>query len=476
MIAMTLPEIADVVGGAVVHDSGVVVDGAAFLDSRVAERRGLFVAVVGEHVDGHDYADAALAGGAAAVLSSRDTGLPGVVVEDPVAALALLARHSLAALPDVRVVALTGSQGKTSTKDVLAQVLAAAGKTVATFGSFNNELGLPLTVLRADRTTRFLVLEMGARHIGDLEASCAIAPPQVSLVLNVGKAHIGEFGSQQAIAQAKGEIVEALGPDGVAVLNADDPLVTAMAARTTARVTRFGAHDDADVRFADVRHDDLTRPTCDLVVAGERRTVRLGLLGEHHAANATAVAAVALALGVPLDDVVGALTSATATSPARMQLSERADGVTVLNDAYNANPDSMRAALASLAAIGRNRPEARTVAVLGEMLELGASSADEHDAVGRLVAGLDIHKLLVVGEGARPIHHGARSVGAWGGESVLVPDPDAALAWLRDHLTAGDVALFKSSKAAGVRRVAEQVLADGTHDHDGDDDQEEHRP
>ena len=177
MIAMTLTEIADVVGGAAVHDTGVVVDGPAFLDSRVAERHGLFVAVEGENVDGHDYAGAAISGGAAGVLSSRDTGLPGVVVDDPVAALALLARHSLAALSDVRVVALTGSQGKTSTKDVLAQVLAGAGETVATFGSFNNELGLPLTVLRADATTRFLVLEMGARHVGDLTASCAIAPP-----------------------------------------------------------------------------------------------------------------------------------------------------------------------------------------------------------------------------------------------------------------------------------------------------------
>src|SRR4051812_13627857 len=247
MISMTLPEIADVVGGTSVHDAGVTVDGPAFLDSRVAERRGLFVAIVGERVDGHDYAAAALSGGAAAVLSSRDTGLPGVVVDDPVAALAALAHHALAALratTGIRVVALTGSQGKTSTKDVLAQVLAAAGTTVATYGSFNNELGLPLTVLRADPNTRFLVLEMGARHVGDIAASCQVAPPRVSMVLNVGKAHVGEFGSQEAIARAKGEIVEALpGADagGVAVLNADDRLVAPMSSRTTARVTTFGA-------------------------------------------------------------------------------------------------------------------------------------------------------------------------------------------------------------------------------------------
>jgi UDP-N-acetylmuramoyl-tripeptide--D-alanyl-D-alanine ligase len=362
------------------------------------------------------------------------------------------------------VVALTGSQGKTSTKDVLAQVLARAGSTVATFGSFNNELGLPLTVLRADSSTQFLVLEMGARHVGDLTASCLVAPPDVSLVLNVGKAHIGEFGSQEAIAQAKGEIVEALGPEGVAVLNADDPLVSAMAERTTARVTSFGSHRDADVRFEDVRLDDLGRPTFDLLAGDVRRTVRLGLLGEHHAANATAVAAVALALEVPLDDVVVALGSATATSPARMQLTERPDGVTVINDAYNANPDSTRAALKSLAAIGRGRPDARTVAVLGEMLELGESSREEHDAIGRLVVRLDIHQLLVVGEGAKPIHLGACLEGSWGGESVFVPDPDAALAWLRANLGAGDVVLFKSSKAAQLRRVAEAVETDRTTD------------
>jgi UDP-N-acetylmuramoyl-tripeptide--D-alanyl-D-alanine ligase len=467
MIAMSLPEIADVVGGTVVHDTGVRVDGPAFLDSRVAERDGLFVAIAGERVDGHDYAKSALAGGAAAVLSARDTGLPGVVVDDPVPALAALARHSLAVLhraTGVRVVALTGSQGKTSTKDVLAQVLAAAGTTVATYGSFNNELGLPLTVLRADEDTRFLVLEMGARHIGDLAVSCTVAPPLVSLVLNVGKAHMGEFGSQEAIAQAKGEIVEALPPaadGGVAVLNADDPLVSGMASRTTARVTRFGAHRQADVRFEDVRLDDLGRPTYELVVGEERRTVALRLIGEHHATNTAAVAATALALDVPLDTVVDALATVTATSPARMELVERADGVTVLNDAFNANPDSMRAALKTLAAIGRGRPAARTVAVLGEMLELGASSREEHDALGRLAVRLDIHQLVVVGDGAKPIHLGACLEGSWGGESVFVPDPDAALAWLREHLAPGDVVLFKSSKSAQVRRVADAVVADG---------------
>jgi UDP-N-acetylmuramoyl-tripeptide--D-alanyl-D-alanine ligase len=312
MTPLSLTDLAAVVGGTVVHDSGVTVTGPAFVDSRVAERDGLFVAVVGGRVDGHDYARAAVSSGAAAVLASRDTGAPAVLVDDPVAALAALARHSLTQISGLRVVALTGSQGKTSTKDLVAQVLAAAGRTVATFGSFNNELGLPLTVLRADTATQFLVLEMGARHVGDLRTSCTIAPPDVSVVLNVGKAHIGEFGSQARIAEAKGEIVEALHEDGVAVLNLDDPLVAAMSARTTARVQTFGSAVAADVRLEDVALDDLGRPSFTLRAGADQERVSLGLVGEHHAANAAAAAATALALGLRLDTVAEAIASATA--------------------------------------------------------------------------------------------------------------------------------------------------------------------
>jgi len=462
MIEMTLAEIATVVSGTVVNDAPepVRVTGPAFVDSRLTERGGLFVAVVGERVDGHDYAGTAVRAGAAAVLSTSDTGHPGVLVDEPVAAVGLLAHHVLGRLPAARVVALTGSQGKTSTKDLLAQVLAAADRTVATYGSFNNELGLPLTVLRADTATRYLVLEMGARHVGDLQASCRIARPDVSLVLNVGKAHIGEFGSQQGIAQAKGEIVEALRPDGTAVLNADDPLVAAMRERTVARVTTFGERAEADVRYADVRLDELGRPVFTLSHAGRDVEVSMRLVGEHHAANAAAAAAVALALDVPLDLVGGALSAAGATSRGRMEVHERSDGVTVIDDAYNANPDSMRAALKSLAAIGRSRPGSRTLAVLGEMRELGASALEEHDAVGRLAVRLDIHQLLVVGEAARPIHLGASLEGSWGGESVFVADTDEALGWLRRELAPGDVVLFKASNAVRLSSVAQTVLAD----------------
>lgn len=459
MIPMTLPEIAEVVGGTVHDDSGATVTGAATVDSRQVEPGGLFVAVAGEHVDGHDYAAAAVEAGAAGCLAQRPVGVPCVVVEDPAAALGALAHHVVAQLPDVRVVGLTGSQGKTSTKDLLAQVLASAGATVATLGNFNNELGMPLTALRADRDTRFLVLEMGARHIGNIAELCGYVRPDVGLVLNVGTAHVGEFGSREAIAQTKGELVEALTEQGTAVLNADDPLVSAMAARTAAPVTTYGEAPGADVRVADLSLDASGCPEFDLLTAGGTAHVRLRLLGEHQAANAAAAAAVALSLGLALDDVAIALSAATNASRWRMEQHERADGVLVVNDAYNANPESMRAALKALAAIARGRGDGtRSIAVLGEMRELGESSREEHDAVGRLAVRLDISQLVVVGEPARPIHLGACLEGSWGDESVFVPDNDEAVAWLREHLRPGDVVLVKASRAAALEEVAEALL------------------
>jgi UDP-N-acetylmuramoyl-tripeptide--D-alanyl-D-alanine ligase len=463
MIPMTLPEIAGVVGGAVHGDTGVTVTAPAFIDSRVAEQDGLFVALAGERVDGHDYAATAVGAGAAAVLASRPVGVPAVVVDDVMVALATLARHVVAALPDLTVIGLTGSQGKTSTKDLLAQLLARAGRTVATFGSFNNELGMPLTALRADASTRYLVLEMGARGVGHIRQLCEVAPPHVGLVLNVGKAHMGEFGSQEAIAQAKGELVESVRRGGTAVLNADDPLVSAMASRTQEAVMTFGEAATSDVRVEGLTTDAMTRASFDLVTAGDRARVSLRGLGEHQAGNAAAAASVALALGLRLGDVARWLSEADNLSRWRMEVHERADGVTVLNDAYNANPDSMRAALKSLAEIGRGRAVGRTVAVLGEMRELGESATEEHDTVGRLAVRLDIQQLVVVGEPARPIHLGACLEGSWGGESVYVDDNDAALAWLREHLSAGDVVLLKASRAAALEQVAEALLGE-THE------------
>ncbi len=475
---MTLGEVARVVGGTVdpgsrssTDPSTRTVTGPAFVDSRQVEPDGLFVAFAGEHADGHDFAAGAVRDGAAAALASRPVGAPAVLVADVQAGLGALARHVLARLREasdpLRVVAITGSQGKTTTKDVLAAVLATAGPTVATHGSFNNEIGLPLTVLRADAATRFLVLEMGARGEGHLRALCAVAPPDVSLVLNVGKAHVGEFGSQDAIAAAKGEIVEALGADGVAVLNADDPRVAAMAERSRARVLRFGTSQAADVRLADVRLDTGGKPGFRLGHGGEEVTVQLRLVGAHQALNAAAAVTTAVACGLRLSDAAAPLAEVASLSRWRMEVSERPDGVTVVNDAYNANPDSTAAALASLVALGEGRRRAgpvRTLAVLGEMRELGASSDAEHEAVGRLAVSLGVDQLLVVGTPARPAYEGARAErelpGRAGGEEpVHVSDLDAATAWLDKHVRPGDVVLVKASRGARLDRVAETLLA-----------------
>jgi UDP-N-acetylmuramoyl-tripeptide--D-alanyl-D-alanine ligase len=464
VIEMTLGEIAAVVGGRLVDaDPATLVTGGVEFDSRAMTAGGLFLALPGERVDGHDFVAAALGNGAVGSIVTRPVDGPAIVVEDGFAALAALAGAVIRRLPDVTVIGVTGSSGKTSTKDLLAQVLAGAGPTVAPPGSFNNELGHPYTVLRATPETRYLVLETSARGIGHIRYLTQIAPPHIGVVLNVGSAHLGEFGSREAIAQAKGELVEALPADGVAILNADDHLVAAMAARTAARVLTVGEVPTADVRAEQVSLDALGRPSFVLVSGAARADVALRLVGGHHVGNALAAAAVALECGLPLTTVAAALSAATATSRWRMELTERADGVLVINDAYNANPESMRAALKALASVARSRRTGggRSFAVLGEMAELGPDAAAEHDALGRLAVRLDISRVVAVGQRARPIQHGAALEGSWNGESSWVPDVGAAIALLRAELRAGDVVLVKASRAASLERVA-LAIADDT--------------
>ena len=465
MIPLTLAEVAQATGGKLhdVPDPQARVTGPVVHDSRQVVPGALFAAVVGERVDGHDYAERALADGAVAVLASRPVGVPAVVVDDVVAGLSLLAHAVTERAVDTTVVALTGSAGKTSTKDLIAQLLGVLGPTVYTEGSFNNEIGLPLTALKVADSTRYLVLEMGARHKGDITHLTGIVRPSIGLVLNVGTAHIGEFGSREGIAEAKGEMVEALPPEGCAILNADDPLVRAMAARTRARVLYFGESAEAQIRAEDVRLDASGRPGFTLVTPSGSAPVQLRLYGEHHVSNALAAAAVATECGMDVKRLAVALGEAGSLSRWRMELTDRPDGVTVINDAYNANPDSMRAALRALAAIGGRGPGARrTWAVLGEMRELGEDSLAEHDAVGRLAVRLDIATLVAVGgREAACMELGARNEGSWGEESVLVSDVDAAIALLREQVAPGDVVLVKASRSVGLERVAEALLADG---------------
>jgi UDP-N-acetylmuramoyl-tripeptide--D-alanyl-D-alanine ligase len=465
MIPMSLARIADLVDGRL-SDAGegdATVTGPPFVDTRSPEPGGLFVAMAGEHVDGHDYARAAVAAGAAGVLGTRPTGVPSVLVDDAVASLGRLARYVVDTL-DVTVLALTGSQGKTGTKDYLAQLLAASGPSVATLGNRNNEIGVPLTVLRADVETRYLAVEMGARGVGHVAELCAIAPPRVAAVLNVGTAHIGEFGSREAIARAKGEIVEALPSDGTAVLNADDPLVAAMADRTSARVVTFGI--DGDLTWRALELDELGRPAFELGYDDTWLPVRLLEAGAHQVPNAVAAAAMAAAAGVGWDTIVDALGRARSLSPWRMALHERADGVVVVNDAYNANPESMGAALDALAAIGR-RGSRRTIAVLGEMLELGPSSHEDHVAVGEHAAALGIDVVLTVGDTAEGIAAGARRTPGFQGMAVSTAGRDEAVAWLRHNVVARDAVLVKASRGAALEVVADGLAGDHAPDEEG---------
>ncbi len=462
MIPVSCGDIATAVGGELVGvDPAAVVDGSVAKDSREVVPGGLFVALPGERADGHDFVPAVTEAGVTVSLTTRPVdGCPCVVVPDTQVALGELARYVVAQLPELTVIGLTGSQGKTSTKDLIAQLVAPYGPTVAPIGSFNNEIGHPLTALQADRTTRFLVAEMGARHVGDINYLCRITPPKVGLVLNVGHSHIGEFGSQDAIAQAKGEMIDNVVAGGTAVLNADDPRVAAMASRTEQTVRRFGEAPDADVRATDVKLDENGRPSFTLHADGQSFAIQLQLIGEHQVPNALAATAAVLAAGLTPEQAAAGLNEATTVSKWRMEVTERADGVTVINDAYNANPDSMRAALKALVAIGRAR-EARTWAVLGEMLELGDTSSTEHDAVGRLAVRLDVNRLVAVGPGAKPIHLGASLEGSWGNESAYFDTIPEALELLRAELRSGDVVLVKSSKASNLRSLADALLEEG---------------
>jgi len=434
---MTLDEVALVTGGRLVNaDPTVVVTGPVEYDSRAVSPGGLFVAFVGEQVDGHDYAADVLAAGAAGVLGTRDTGLPGVVVEDPLVALARLARVVVSRLPDLTVVGLTGSSGKTTTKDFIGQLLSRLGPTVAPAGSLNNELGYPYTVLKATPETRFLVLEMGARGVGHIRYLAQVAPPRIGVVLNIGTAHLGSFGSPEGIALAKGELVEAVPLAGVAILNADDPLVAGMADRTSARVVTFGEADGADLRATDVRLDERGRAAYSL--AG--RAVRLAVIGRHQVSNSLAAAAVAHEAGLSLDDIAAALGEIGIRSSRRMDVFERTDGVTVIDDSYNANPSSMSAALRALATLGQGR---RTVAVLGYMAELGDFEVAGHQQVGRLAAELGVDRLIAIADAA-PVLDGAATVTGWTGAPVAVKDQAGAIAAL--HLRPGDVVLVKGSR------------------------------
>ena len=487
MIERSLAEVAAMVGGELLdapEDGSAPVVASVVTDSRKAGPGALFVAIAGERTDGHAHLGGVLAAGGAAALVSdlpaaraalaeadgpedASSALPLILVKDTVEALGLLAREHLADTREraaargsaLTVVAMTGSVGKTTTKDLTRQLLAAQAPTVAPVASFNNEIGLPLTVLETDESTRYLVLEMGASGFGHIAYLTGIAPLDAAAVLMIGHAHMGGFGSVDGVARAKSEIVQGLLPSGTAVLNRDDERAWAMREIAPGPVLSFSASGDpaAEIRAENVEADDEAHAVLDLVAPGAPRTrVRLGLPGLHNVGNALAAVGLAVAAGVPAADAVAALAGARIESPHRLDVrSVAAPGggeLLLVDDSYNANIDSMTASLASLPALAGER---RRVVVVSEMLELGDSSDADHARTGELVARAGASLLVTIGAGAAPAAEAARRAGV--AEVVELSDADAALERVDALVRAGDAVLVKGSHGSGAWRVADHL-------------------
>jgi UDP-N-acetylmuramoyl-tripeptide--D-alanyl-D-alanine ligase len=461
MISVSVKDLVGVIGAQLIGNGEIEITGSAETDSRLVSEGSIFFAKPGAEADGHDFvADAKSRGAVVAVVQRPvDVEITQLVVPDTVVALGLMASWligELKAINDLKVIGITGSNGKTTTKNMLRAILSQVGNTIAPIESFNNVVGAPISILRADLQTQFLVVEMGAEGLGSISYLAKMAQPDVAVILKVGMAHAGEFGGIENTAKIKGELAEAVGEDAHLVLNADDGLVAAMKDRTKAKVHWFGTSAQAGLWASKI---SLSKSGTSFVLNwpdGTTSAVQLSILGEHHIMNALAAASVSSLLGASHEQIVNALEKMELAERWRMQRIERPDGVIVINDAYNASPDSMKAALQTLAQLGRMGT--RTVAVLGEMAELGEYSRHEHDSIGRLVVRLNIDQLVVVGEGAKLIHMGATQEGSWDGESQFFPSIAEALEYLRGILADGDTVLVKSSKSANLRFLGDELM------------------
>ncbi|WP_449279917.1 UDP-N-acetylmuramoyl-tripeptide--D-alanyl-D-alanine ligase [Leucobacter sp. GX0328] len=464
MIELTLAEAAAAMQGRLVQGSGgagpdTVVSGISQTDSREVQPGEIFFARRGEETDGHLFASKAVDAGAALLVVERevDDRVPQIVVAEATEALGALATEVVRRVREagrLTIVGITGSNGKTTTKNLVAAMAERVGETVASEKSFNNEVGGPLTMLRVQHTTDTLVAEMGASAEGEIARLTAMAPPHIGVVLTVGLAHAGEFGGIETTFRTKREMVQGLGETDLAVLNRDDAYVSRMAEATRARVRWFGQHPEADVRADGIESGaDGTRFT--IHADGQSLPVRFPVLGEHHVMNALAAAAVALELGLPLADIVEVLEHHTRAARWRMEVMGGRDGITIINDAYNASPDSMSAGLRTLAQV--RRADGRSVAVLGAMSELGEYSIEEHIRIGLQAVRLRISELVVVGREARHLHISAINEGSWDGESVFFEEQDEAFEYLRGTLRPNDTVLVKSSNSAGLRFLGDRL-------------------
>ena len=452
MIERRLSEIAGAVHGTLRGPDAVA--SSVETDSRAVGPGGLFVAIEGERLDGHTFVGDAVARGAVAALVHR-SGIDGTVIEvaDTGRALLDLAVDERDRMRATRVVGITGSNGKTSVKELAAAVVATRLRTYASPASFNNEVGLPMTLLGADRDVEVVVAEMGARREGDVRLLCDVARPDAVVVTNVGTAHLGIFGSWDAIVRAGSEPVEWLGAYGTAIVNADDPVARAYAEETDATVITFGLDPGADVRAEDVELGPDARATFTLWSAGEREPVELAVPGDHMVSNALAAAAVGRWAGVTLAESATALKGA-GVARWRMETSTATSGIVIVNDAYNANPESMAAALKSARWMAKDE---RLVAVLGHMAELGQVEFEEHEKLGQLVVRIGVERLITVGERARTIARAAIREGQLPEDVASYEDPSEAAADVRAWARPGDVVLVKGSRVAGLEQVAEAL-------------------
>ena len=462
MLKLSLLEIAQIVSADLFGNGEILITGNVETDSRKITEGSLFVAKPGELTDGHLFIDNALDNGAVAVLVEHRVhqDVPQLVVANVVHALGLLAKYVVAEVKSkgtMQVIGVTGSNGKTTTKNMLREILSTNGATVAPEESFNNEVGAPYSMLKINEETKYLVVELGAGGPGSIRYLTDMCMPDVAIELKVGLAHAGEFGGIESTENIKAELVEGISGDSIALLNFDDPRVAQMKFRTKAKVVSFGTNSDSAYRATNILVSIAGTSFTFHAPHHDGLNVQLQILGEHHVYNALAALATADLLGVDLVPAIASLEAMPTAERWRMELHYRNDGLTVINDAYNASPDSMRAALQTLAELGRQSGK-KTVAVIGEMAELGEYSVSEHDAIGRLVVRLNLGQLVVVGPGAKMVHMGASLEGSWDGESKYFEQISEAEAYLREMLTGKEIVLVKSSKSANLRYLGDSLL------------------
>jgi UDP-N-acetylmuramoyl-tripeptide--D-alanyl-D-alanine ligase len=448
MIPLQASAIAKIVGGEL-HGVDLLVTQAPVLNSADAIDGSLFLALKGENVDGHDFADDAFTRGAVVALVSKPIKGNYILVDDVTKALGALAHHVRITLTDLIVIGITGSQGKTTTKELLASVLSGVAETVAPSGNFNNDLGAPISLLRCTDKTRYCIVEMGARHLGDIAKLAEMAQPNIGVVLKVGSAHVGEFGSVELIAKTKSEMISSLNESAVAILGNYDPYTPAMAALHKGKSVLFGEDVSCAIRATDIEFRE-GRAHFDLVTPEGRSPVGLRIIGLHQVANALAVAAIATELGLSLDQISGGLSTAESNARWRMEITEL-PGVLLINDSYNASPEAMSAALSTLSLFAQERG-GQSWAFLGKMHELGESSQSDHAAIGTLAQELGIDHLVCVGA---PEY--AAAMDKNGSTSIHICDNKAQALAIAENLHHGDVLLIKASRSEKLEELADAI-------------------